>query len=70
MNAPGCRYPIPPRGSQDWGSLIAMFKGMALDSEMRANDLTRSDEMRASSAATAAAYGFAALMIEIQLDPA
>lgn len=66
-NAPGCNYPIPPAGSKDWKALIAMFEGMAESAQLRADELTRTDEMRAGHAATASAYYFAALMIDIQL---
>lgn len=60
------RYPIPHVGTQDWLTLAAMFRGMASESQLRANDLTRPDDMRAGHQSTADAYLFAAMMIEQQ----
>jgi hypothetical protein len=58
-------YPIPAHRSQDWEGLAAMFRGMAEDPKMRANDLTRPLYLRAQADATAEAYLFAALMIDL-----
>lgn len=66
---PGVDYPIPRAGSQDWSGLVLMLKGMAENSQLRADELTRPDVLRAESRATAAAYHFAALMIEQQYYP-
>jgi hypothetical protein len=60
------RYPIPQVGTQDWLTLAAMLRGMADESQLRANDLIRPDDMRAGHQATADAYQFAAMMIEQQ----
>jgi hypothetical protein len=43
-----------------------MLRGMADESQLRANDLIRPDDMRAGHQATADAYQFAAMMIEQQ----
>lgn len=52
-------YPIPGEGSRDWKATIAMLRGMAADSELRANELDRPGDLRAAAAATASAYLFA-----------
>lgn len=62
-------YPIPLAGSQDYLGLAAMLRGMAANSQLRANDLLRDDVLRAGHQATADAYVFAALVIEQQYYP-
>lgn len=69
-NAPGCSYPIPRAGSQDWPALSAMFRGMAekaqlRSQEIRALDDPEDDQVRAVAAAYASAYHFAAHMIDL-----
>ncbi len=74
-NAPGCSYPIPRVGTEDWPTLAAMFRGMAEEAhlrscEIRALDCPEDDQRRAVAAATSSAYSFAALMIDNQRKPA
>lgn len=68
-------YPIPEAGTQDWKGLIAMFKGMQAQSQLRANEIRaplddpEEEVRRARAQATADAYAFAAQMIDIQYYP-
>ncbi len=71
VNAPGCNYPIPKAGTQDWLTLIAMFRGMAIEAQERANQIRAIDDpeediRRAKAEATSSAYAFAAQMIDLQ----
>ena len=59
-------YPIPRDGQRDWKGVVVMLRGMAEEAQYRADDLTRSDELRAGHRATAGAYHFAASMLELQ----
>lgn len=62
-------YPIPLHGSQDWLALSAMFRGMAEAPRLRANELDRPLYLRAQASATAEAYLFAALMVDLVYYP-
>lgn len=71
MNAPGCSYPIPRAGTQDWSTLALMFRGMAQEAHMRSNEIRalddpEDDRVRAVAASHSSAYHFAAQMIETQ----
>ncbi len=71
INAPGCSYPIPKTGTQDWVTLIAMFRGMSIEAQARANEIRdldnpKEDIRRAKAQSTADAYAFAAQMVELQ----